>query len=147
MAFAPHGDGWQGFSGTDGTSTEIEGHKCLATIETIETLSFYLLGIQLRSSVRCASLRATNAIHPRYFLRLTRSRIALDEGVPGKVISANAHRGMTDRSAFRVPAARSWTRIPALLINARLLAGTFAVTDTLRSTSGRDSDELGQTRT
>jgi len=126
------------------TSTEIDGHKYLAII--IETLSFSLLGIRLFSVIRIdRATNATHAFHPQYFLKLTRLRITLDEGISGKVISANAHRGMTDCSAFRVPAARSWTRIAALLINARLLAGTFAVTDTFRSTSGRDSDELGQT--
>lgn len=78
--------------------------------------------------------------------KLTRSGITLNEWIAGKIIGANAHRGVTDGSTFRVPAARSRTRIPALLINASLLTGTFAVTDTLWSTSRRNSNKLRQAR-
>lgn len=78
--------------------------------------------------------------------KLTRSGITLDEWIAGKIIGTNAHRGVTNGSTFRVPAARSRTRIPAFLINASLLTGTFAVTDTFWSAPRRNSDKLGQAR-
>lgn len=76
---------------------------------------------------------------------LTRSGITLDKRISGEVVGANAHRGVTDGSAFRIPAARSRTGIPALLIDASLLAGALPIADALRSTSGRGTDKLGQT--
>lgn len=77
---------------------------------------------------------------------LTWPGVALDEGVAGKVAGANAHRGVTDGPALGIPAARARARVPALLIDASLLAGTFAVAHALRPTPGRSSDKLRQTR-
>lgn len=76
--------------------------------------------------------------------KLTRPGITLDEWITGKVTGANAHRGVTDSSTFGIPTARSRTRITAFLVNTSLLTGTFAVTDTFRSTPRRCTDKLGQ---
>lgn len=78
-------------------------------------------------------------------MKLTRSGITLNKWIASEITGANAHRSVTNSPTFRIPAARSRTRITAFLINASLLTGAFAVTDTLWSTSRRSAHKLGQT--
>lgn len=67
-------------------------------------------------------------------------RISLESG------EADAHRRVTYYSTVRVNTAGTWTRIAALLTDARQVRGTLAVADAFRSTVRRIADKFRQAR-
>lgn len=71
--------------------------------------------------------------------------VASREGVSGEASGADTHWRVTDHAALSVSSAGARARIPALLINASQVTGTFAVADALVSTGRWRSHESWHT--
>ena len=73
---------------------------------------------------------------------LTFHGTALNERIACELLSAGAHRGVTDDVAFGVGATRARAWISALLIDAGLFTWALAVTNALGTASWWDTDEF-----
>lgn len=76
------------------------------------------------------------------FGTLTLLGCALNKRIPRVIFRASARWHMIQNVTLRVSTTRTWARVPTFSIDARQMAGAFAVADTLWSTIWRSPDEL-----
>ena len=104
-------------------------------------------GAVLLSAHRVRSARRRRARRRSLFANgIRRTYETLHERIARVAYGAYAHRRVAHDAALGVRAARSRTRVFALLIYARQIAGALAVTDAFRPTIGRRADKFGEAR-